>query len=39
MELDQLYKKMGRAHAERLTFLEAHLELVAQRDDLCIERQ
>ena len=38
MELDQLYKKMGRAHAERLTFLEAHLELVAQRDDLCIER-
>ena len=38
MELDQLYKKMGRPHTERLAFLEAHPELVAQRDDLCIER-
>lgn len=38
MELDQLYKKTGRAHAERLAFLEAHLDLVEQRDDLCIER-
>lgn len=38
MELDQLYKKMGRKHAERLAFMEQHLELVEQRDDLCIER-
>jgi tetratricopeptide (TPR) repeat protein len=38
MELDQLYKKMGRAHAERLALLEEHLDLVEQRDDLCIER-
>ena len=38
MELDQLYKKMRRPHKERLTFLEKHLELVEQRDDLCIER-
>lgn len=38
MELDQLYKKMGRAHAERLEFLENYPELVEQRDDLCIER-
>lgn len=38
MELDQLYKKMGRPYTERLVFFEAHPELVAQRDDLCIER-
>ncbi len=38
MELDQLYKKMGRSHSERLAFLEQHLSLVEQRDDLCIER-
>ncbi|MFT3739654.1 MAG: DUF5107 domain-containing protein [Breznakibacter sp.] len=38
MELDQLYKKLGRSHAERLAFLEKHLSLVEQRDDLCIER-
>lgn len=38
MELDQLYKKMGRSHAERLAFFEAHLDLIEQRDDLCIER-
>ncbi|KAA6335957.1 Lipopolysaccharide assembly protein B [termite gut metagenome] len=38
MELDQLYKKAGRPHSERLAFLEQHLSLVGQRDDLCIER-
>ncbi len=38
MELDQLYKKTGHPHAERLAFLEKHLPLVEQRDDLCIER-
>ncbi|KAA6317404.1 hypothetical protein EZS27_032434, partial [termite gut metagenome] len=38
MELDQLYKKIGRSPAERLAFLEKHLDLVEQRDDLCIER-
>lgn len=38
MELDQLYKKLGRSHAERLTFLEKYAHLVEQRDDLCIER-
>ena len=37
-ELDQLYKKLNRAPAERLAFLEQHAELVAQRDDLSIER-
>ncbi len=38
MELDQLYKKLGRLHSERLAFLEKYLKLVEQRDDLCIER-
>lgn len=38
MELDQLYKKMRRPHAERLALLEEHLDLVEERDDLCIER-
>lgn len=38
MELDQLYKKMGGAHAERLAQMERHANLVEQRDDLCIER-
>ncbi|MDR0507911.1 MAG: DUF5107 domain-containing protein [Dysgonamonadaceae bacterium] len=38
MELDLLYKKLGSPHAERLAFLEKHLALVEQRDDLCIER-
>ena len=38
MELDCLYKKLGQPHAERLSFLEQHLPLVEQRDDLCIER-
>ncbi len=38
MELDQLYKKLGRPHVERLAFLEKYLSLVEQRDDLSIER-
>ena len=38
MELDQLYKKMGLSSADRLAFLEKYPALVAQRDDLCIER-
>ena len=38
MELDQLYKRLGRPHSERLAFLEAHLPEVEQRDDLSIER-
>ena len=38
MELDQLYKKLGRSYAERLTFLEKHVALVESRDDLALER-
>ncbi|MDR0413970.1 MAG: DUF5107 domain-containing protein [Prevotellaceae bacterium] len=38
MELDQLYKKLGRPHAERLQLLERYSDEVEQRDDLCIER-
>lgn len=38
MELDQLYKRMGRPYIQRLTFLEAHLAEVEERDDLFIER-
>lgn len=37
MELDQLYKKINRPHAERLALLSSHFELVAQRDDLYLE--
>jgi tetratricopeptide (TPR) repeat protein len=37
-ELDQLSKKLNRAPAARLAFLEQHAELVAQRDDLTVER-
>jgi tetratricopeptide (TPR) repeat protein len=37
-ELDQLYKKLNRPPAERLARLEQHSQLVAQRDDLTIER-
>ncbi|MCS6828096.1 MAG: DUF5107 domain-containing protein, partial [Caldilinea sp.] len=36
-ELDQLEKKLGRAPAERLARLSAHLELVRRRDDLMVE--
>lgn len=38
MELDQLYKRLGRPHAERLTLLEAHPAETDSRDDLSIER-
>ena len=37
MELDQLYKRMQRPHAERLAFLQQYSALVAQRDDLVLE--
>ena len=37
-ELDQLYKKLNYAPARRLAFLEEHLALVQQRDDLAVER-
>ncbi len=36
-ELDQLYKKTGRSHAERLAFLADRMELVRKRDDLYLE--
>ena len=38
MELDQLYKRLGRSQEERLAFLEAHLSETESRDDLSIER-
>ena len=38
MELDQLYKRLGQAHKLRLERFEAHLDLVAQRDDLLLEQ-
>ena len=38
MELDQLYKRLNKNHQERLHFLEEHLSLVNQRDDLYLER-
>lgn len=37
MELDQLHKKTGVAPTERLEKLEAHMELVQQRDDMLVE--
>lgn len=37
MELDQLYKRMQRPHAERLAFLQQYPELVNSRDDLLLE--
>lgn len=37
MELDQLYKKLGRPAAERLSFLRRYPELIARRDDLVLE--
>jgi tetratricopeptide (TPR) repeat protein len=38
MELDQLYKKLNRPHADRLALLENHLDSVDYRDDLYLER-
>lgn len=37
MELDQLYKRIHRPHADRLAFLEKYYDLVEQRDDLYLE--
>ena len=37
MELDQLYKRLNRAHGERLAFLDAHRNGVNDRDDLYLE--
>ncbi len=37
MELDQLYKRLGRPHQERLDFLQQYPDLIAQRDDLILE--
>lgn len=37
MELDQLYKRLRRPHADRLALLRTHHELVEQRDDLVLE--
>jgi tetratricopeptide (TPR) repeat protein len=37
MELDQLYKRLGKPSAERLAFLQQHPGLIAQRDDLLLE--
>ncbi|MCB0752836.1 MAG: DUF5107 domain-containing protein, partial [Ignavibacteriae bacterium] len=38
MELDQLYKMLGKDFEFRLSFLEKHLDLVNFRDDLYLER-
>ena len=38
MELDQLYKRLHRPHAERLAFYEKHAELIERRDDLMLEK-
>jgi len=38
MELDQLYKRLNKDPKERLAFLEKHLDVVEQRDDLYLER-
>lgn len=37
MELDQLYKRLCRPHAERLEFLDKYFHLVEQRDDVYLE--
>lgn len=37
MELDQLRSKTGTTFAERLAMYEEHMELVKQRDDLCVQ--
>ncbi len=37
MELDQLYKRLQRPHAERLAFLEKYPKLIQRRDDLILE--
>ena len=37
MELDQLYKRLQKPHAERLAFLQKYPKLLQQRDDLRLE--
>lgn len=37
MELDQLYKRLNRSHAERLSLLQRYPQLVDGRDDLALE--
>ena len=37
MELDQLYKRLRKSHADRLAFLQQYPQLIAQRDDLVLE--
>ena len=37
MELDQLYKRLQRPHAERLAFLQQYPALIQRRDDLILE--
>lgn len=37
MELDQLYKVIGKSHAERLEFLDKYISLIDLRDDLVLE--
>jgi tetratricopeptide (TPR) repeat protein len=38
MELDQLYKRLNREPGHRLTFLNNHLNVATQRDDVYLER-
>jgi len=38
IELDQLMARLGASPAERLARLEEHLDLVEERDDLCVAR-
>ncbi len=38
MELDQLYKRLGRRHEERLKLYARHDDLVVRRDDLLLEK-
>ena len=37
MELDQLYKRLHKPHAERLAFLQQYPALIQRRDDLVLE--
>ena len=37
MELDQLYKRLHKSHAERLAFLQKYPQLIQRRDDLVLE--
>ena len=37
MELDQLYKRLHKPHAERLAFLQQYPQLIVRRDDLALE--